>query len=1064
MRNNIYKKIATKYSNLFWNEWELNPKKTDYNIIFSYKLQGDFDVERLQDAVNNFIKARVFFRSYFEHDEENLYQIIMDEVPTYEIENILMSDANEISVKEKISEKGNEPFDLTKYPLFKIFIIKTDDSTHYLTMVAHHIIADGGAFCDLRNSISSFYNNKSWEVDDDKALYLSYLDDEYKSDSFSKKTKDLNYWGEALESFDLSADTSNLDSKLEIKNERLLQSNIKFNLNRDDFLKLNNFLEEDKTSVFAILSSIWSTLLMRYLNLDNAVFSFMSNPKGKKYKNLNGGLVNNLLLPISKETNLSLSDLCQNVGGSLRKMLRHSKISFGELVSFIRQQGKIKNGTKPFNLAIIESFLSSDYKGLNFNDIDTSYFYKEAAFIIYDLCLEYSVDDDTIFFELHYNGSKFSREIANQLSKDFIALLQNSILKPQLSPYTHNLLSNIEYNKIIHDWNSTEEQINYNSTLKDLFEKQVLATPNNIALIFEDEEITYTELNNQANKVAHALVDLYRKKQNKNVDGDTIFGVYIERSVNMIVAILAILKTGAAYVPLDDQDPIDRTTLKINDCGCDIVVTSNTKLEALSAVNNDLITLSIDTCENYPNSNLLTNIKPNDLAYVIYTSGSTGTPKGVMIENRMVINTLKDINNKFDIDESDRSIMISSLSFDLSVYDIFGMFICGGGVVLPSLDEKNDFTKIVEIIEKYKVSIWNSVPQLFSLIIDYGLPVSFIKNMKKVLLSGDWLDTKLIYRLVEIEKCQCIVSLGGATEGSIWSIFNEVGSVDPLAASISYGKPLGNQKAYVLDDMHNPVPVGVIGEYYIGGIGVARGYMNRPDLNSTSFIVNPLYNNQDSGDSEIIYKTGDLVRWSTDGSLEFIGRSDDQVKLNGFRVELGEIESKISEYPKIESCVVNSYKNSNSFSLCAFYKSNDDLNNEEIKNFLLGKLPTYMIPTSFVKVENFPLTPTGKLNRKALVPPAENEILIKEIIEPKNKYEQDVCQIWEEMLDTDQIGVCDNFFNIGGDSLSAIKAAHKLSKLFQQKVLPADIFEYPTIREICDNFVQDSFVIEEGEL
>jgi amino acid adenylation domain-containing protein len=487
------------------------------------------------------------------------------------------------------------------------------------------------------------------------------------------------------------------------------------------------------------------------------------------------------------------------------------------------------------------------------------------------------------------------------------------------------------------------------------------------------------------------------------------------------------------------------------------VLTSSESIGSLlPGLEADVLPLSVDGYSNkistFPKRNPQCINKMTDLAYVIYTSGSTGTPKGVMIEHENAINTIIDINQRFSVNSTDRSLMISNMAFDLSVYDIFGLIIVGGATVIPTNEERQDYSQILSLLRLYSVSIWDSVPQVFSLMYDAGLSINDIKKIKTVMLSGDWLSVELMRKLSQ-SGLDNLYSFGGATECSIWSVYYHIRKVKDNLNSIPYGKPLKNQSVYVLDSNLNPLPIGVPGDLYIGGDGLARGYLKRRKLTEQRFISNPFVTEKEKSMNYNlrIYRTGDIVKWLPDKNLEFLGRDDNQVKIRGFRIELGEIENKLSEHPLVsQSIVLCKERRPARKNIVAYYvlnRSTREKNGNLIKSFikyLSDKLPDYMIPSFFVKLEKLPLSVNGKIDRKAL-PDPEFEGSKKNYKAPRNSTEKKIGDIWQELLGIDKVGINDNFFNLGGNSILVIKLVNKISRIFNKNITVKDIFNYPTI-------------------
>ncbi|PGY88968.1 non-ribosomal peptide synthetase, partial [Bacillus cereus] len=529
-----------------------------------------------------------------------------------------------------------------------------------------------------------------------------------------------------------------------------------------------------------------------------------------------------------------------------------------------------------------------------------------------------------------YVEDLFDEQVIGSMFSQYIDMLHHLVESKDLIQLT---LPKVDEN-IVKQYNQTEKETE-KTTLHNLFARQAQKTPDYTAVIMEEESLTYQELNEKSNQVARYL-------QEKRVGKGSLVGVLAQRCPDTIVNILGILKTGAAYVPVDPEYPQERIDYILNNSQCDLLLTPDVYSKE------GLHSCSIEDVENESS--------PDDIAYIIYTSGSTGKPKGVIITHESAVNTILDMNQKFQVNEDDRFIGLSSICFDLSVYDIFGALSSGASIV--QIKDQRDIQEVIETIDKYGITIWNSVPAIMDLTIE------FIESMKEyqdnelrlVLLSGDWIPLTLPEKIRKYFGKAQINSLGGATEASIWSIYYPINEINPEWKSIPYGMPLANQKFYVLNYAGQVCPVEVEGELYIGGIGLAQGYKNDDTKTKNAFIEHPTLGR--------LYKTGDYGVLRKEGYIEFLGRKDQQIKIRGYRVELGEVSNQLLEHKNVQQAVVIDQVDSNGKKfLCAYIVVDDEKVMETIREYLAQKLPEYMIPQYFVKLEQLPLTPNGKIDR-----------------------------------------------------------------------------------------------------
>ncbi|HTU27147.1 MAG TPA: amino acid adenylation domain-containing protein, partial [Pirellulales bacterium] len=590
--------------------------------------------------------------------------------------------------------------------------------------------------------------------------------------------------------------------------------------------------------------------------------------------------------------------------------------------------------------------------------------------------------------------------------------------------------------------------------LEQLVGTGVLAHPNAVAVITADEQVTYAELQRRA-------VGLARHLRERGVKPGELVGLSLERSVDMVVGAYGILLAGGAYVPLDPDYPADRLGFMLDDAGFKVLVTH--RAQANRFCDRAIEVVAVDELASEPTEQVLEQLPemtPDALAYVIYTSGSTGRPKGVMITHRAAANTIIDINARFQVGVGDCVLALSSLCFDLSVYDIFGLLAVGGTIVIP--DPKRHFEPAywAELIARHQVTVWNSVPAFMEMFTTHaaGRCGDGFSSLRLVMLSGDWIPVSLPDRIRAIAPRTKVISLGGATEASIWSIFYPIDAVDPTWKSIPYGRALANQAMYVLNDDLRQCEVGETGEICIGGDGVAVGYWNRPDLNSQKFVPD---SRSDSADGRL-YRTGDLGRYFEDGDIEFLGRIDHQVKIRGFRVELGEIETALVRHSAVnEAAVVARQGASGSKSLVAFLVLSPQaaIGDKEIGDFLRQTLPEYMIPARFVRLDRMPLNVNGKVDRSALPDsaprtcadePENRRELPEDFAPPRDEIETQLVSIWERELGVRPIGIRDTFLELGGDSLSAVGVFARVEREFRRSLPPASLLERPTIEQLAE--------------
>ena len=592
------------------------------------------------------------------------------------------------------------------------------------------------------------------------------------------------------------------------------------------------------------------------------------------------------------------------------------------------------------------------------------------------------------------------------------------------------ILDEPERHQVLYGWNQTRAEA-LDCCIHELFEAQVDRSPDAVALLFEGAQISYAQLNARANRLAHRLRGL-------GVGPDERVAICVQRGMEMVVALLGVLKAGGAYVPFDPGYPPARLRMMLEDAAPAMLLTQRDLCELFTTAAKVPILLLDDASgwQEEPQTNLdrwVLGLRPDHLAYVIYTSGSTGEPKGVMISHSGAINTLHEINRRFLVGAGDRVLGLSSVAFDLSVYDVFGILAQGGALVIPPPGPRPDASKWRRVVLEIGITIWNSVPALMQLFVEAALQegAGAFESIRLVLLSGDLVPVRLVEQVKNLFPKAHIYSLGGATEGSIWSVSFPVAALDPRRTTIPYGRSLANQQVYILDEGCEPVPVGVTGELYIGGAGVARGYLRRPELTEQRFLLDPFA----AEPGARMYRTGDLGRWLADGNIEFLGRNDFQVKVRGFRIELGEIEARLHEHPGVGEAVVIAREDAaGEKRLVAYYTAGsrgESAGAEQLRAHLSAVLPEHMVPAAYVRLHELPRTPNGKLDRHSLPAP---EISPGPGYEPpQGRIESELAQIWAELLQLERVGRHDDFFALGGHSLLGMRLVVRLRQSLNSK-------------------------------
>ncbi|TAE52311.1 MAG: amino acid adenylation domain-containing protein, partial [Nostocales cyanobacterium] len=637
-----------------------------------------------------------------------------------------------------------------------------------------------------------------------------------------------------------------------------------------------------------------------------------------------------------------------------------------------------------------------------------------------------SAPGEKLSLKVVYDNSRFDAETINRMLGHLITLLEATLEHPQGKIQKLPILTEVEKQTLLIKWNNTLQHYPQDKCIHQLFEEQVAKKPDAIAVVFEEQKLTYLELNQKANQLANYLISL-------GVKPDTLVGICVERSLEMMVGILGILKAGGAYVPFDPEYPQERISYMLEDSGIKVLLTQHSLIDKLPKNQAQFVYLD-DEIAGLSQTEIpfISDVKSSNLAYVLYTSGSTGKPKAVAIEHHSPVALVTWAQQVFTLEQLAGVLASTSVCFDLSVFEFFVPLSVGGKVIIAE-----NALHLSTMKAANEVTLINTVPSVMSqLVREKHIP----PQVKTVNLAGEALQNQLVQQIYQHSQTESVFNLYGPSEDTTYSTYSLVEKGSNSSPNI--GRPIANTQVYILDKNVQPVPVEVPGELYIGGAGLARCYLNRPELTAEKFIPNPF----DKGLTKL-YKTGDLVRYLHDGNIEYIGRIDNQVKIRGFRIELGEIETALQHADIQASCVIVREDNPGDKRLVAYIVSEKTLEISELRQHLKNKLPEYMIPNAFVYLESLPLTPNGKIDRRALPAPSINTELIDKYIAPGTPTEEILTAIWAQILGIEQIGIKDNFFELGGHSLLATQLLSQIRVNFQVEIPLRNIFSTPILEE-----------------
>lgn len=1034
-----------------------------FHIPTVYEVTTDTDIEGIKCALQQIVSRHEVLRSTIEQGSNLGHSIQKVQNGPLLIEEKMLSDVN--IFKPLLNEDINRPFDLSKeYPMRVIlYIIKSMDNNSgnktFLLINKHHIASDAWSEEIFQKELISYYEAYTKK---DKAFKLPDLEIQYKDYAVWQKAyltgdlleKQLDYWKSKLSGYQTLAFPTDYSrqSKIDYKGGRE-----EFIISKELSTKLRALTKKYGLTLQSVMLSGLNILLNKYTGQDDIVVgSPIAARQHRQTEELIGFFINNQVNRTLLNKSQNFSELIQQVHQDQIAAQLNQDLPFEKLVSELRVDEETFSHPIFQVLFSVTNFTQQNKAEDQQNKylipfkVDEFYEIEKLDFSIY------VVDNgqEELWGLISYAKSLFKKDTMVRLINHYINLLDKLTKYPDKRYSEINLLSSEEYDQIIYKWNAEEKSYSLNKTLINLFEEQVTKTPDNIAVIFDGKALTYQQLDDEADKLANYF------RANYNIQTNDLIGIMLDRSEKVIIAMMGILKAGAAYVFIDPEYPVTRKKYIIEDTAPKVLITQADYIFDLEFYKGNLfaIDLQLDSIETSMQLSKAV-VTPNDLAYVNYTSGTTGNPKGVMIEHKSVINLIHNQVDCFGIKSEDKVLQFASYVFDASVSEIFTAITTGAQLLIIPNELKKDANLLSDYIEKHNVSIATVPPVLLGL-----MPYRKFISLKTLVVAG---ETCSVEQMIKWRAERKLINAYGPTENTVCATMHKYETGD---LNTNIGKPIANTSAYILDSNNNPVPVGVIGELYVGGASLARGYLNNSELTKGRFVLNPFATEADkSKDYNRLYKTGDLARWLPDGNIEYIGRNDDQVKIRGYRIELGEIENALMLIEGItQVCVLvkeRKTETSTTKYLVAYYVIDNSVNKltqADIQGKLSLSLPNYMIPDNFILMESFPLTINGKLNKHAL-PNSDFKPSGEKYIAPTTEAGILACKIWQEVLGLEQIGMTDNFFRIGGNSILAIQISHLMSTSLRYDVKVADIFKWKTIDGLFENIKPKDITFENVE-
>ena len=1023
---------------------QYEPNNILYNIPAAIRLNGVLDVTALERSLNEILKRHEALRTTFAMVSDRPVQVI-NEAQDLRLTVVELRDTspqkNEATAARLAAEEAQVPFNLAEGPLLRVKLLRFAEDDHVLLITMHHIISDGWSIKVLIQELGALYeahvNRREAALPGLPIQYAEFAAWQRDWLQGERLAEQLSYW---------KAQLADAPSLLELPTDRPRPAFTTFH-GADVPLRFSKTLSEDiarlsrreGATLFMTLFAAFSILLYRYSRQrDILVGTPIANRNRAETESLIGFFINTLILRTRFSERMTFRELLGQIRETSLEAYAHQDLPFEKLVEELQPERTLSHSPifqVMFHLqnALTESLSLS---GLSVSQLDV-----ETQTAKFDLSLTMAESEEGLAGRLNYNSDLFDAATVARMAQHFGRLLEAAVANPDEQVSRLPLLTESEKNRILFEWNDTCRDFAENRPIHLAFAEQARSTPAAVAVRFEQDELTYKELNRRANRLAHRLRRL-------GVGPEVYVGLLARRSVEMVVAMLAVLKSGGAYVPLDPDYPRERLAFMLEASQCPVLLTHGVTAADLASDGHGRILIDIadPTFNSESDADLADGTDPENPAYVIFTSGSTGTPKGIVIPHRAV-NHLVSGADYVELGASNCVAQASNASFDATTFEVWGALLSGAQLVGLPLDVILSPRDFADEIRRRRIDAVFLTTALFNQIAR-ELPEAFAP-LENLLFGGEAADPAAVRQVLEKGRPRRLVHVYGPTESTTFASWQLVQEVPRAAATVPIGRALSNTRLYILDQHLQPVPVGVTGELHIGGDGLARGYLDHPGLTAERFVPDP-FGSEPGGR---LYKTGDLTRWLVDGRVEFVGRNDFQVKVRGFRIELGEIETVLCEHEGVREAVVAARTDARGDAYLTAYvvaAHESPPTAGELRAFLKEKLPEYMLPSVYLVLEKLPLTPHGKVDRRAL-PQPEGSVRDLDVpfVAPRNAIEEVLAEIFTEVLSVERVGVNDNFFELGGHSLLATQLVSRVRKALQPDLPLRKIFEAPTVAALA---------------
>lgn len=997
-----------------------------YHIPMLLKFKGNLDVDALEQAFSLILQRHEVLRTVFKSDQGLPFQEIIP-AEGWQMDFIKDIGIDQLALDALVRWESEKMFDLSRDYMFRATLIQTGREAFILLMVVHHIASDGwseGIFTEeLAECYLAIKENRSPNLPDLPIQYADYAVWQREFLQGDRLEQKLAYWQDQLdqiEPLDLPTDHPRPATQSTKGNS------IHFKIDAHWYQKVQHLCQREQVTPFMFLLAVFKVLLYRYSGQnDITVGTPIANREQPELDALIGFFVNTLVLRSIIDGASSFQDFLKAVREMTLQAYANQEVPFEKLVEQIVHDRELSRSPLFQVLFIFQN--APEAAGGELEDMQLTEETYEDQVAKFDQTWTVVEHNGGIAIDLNFCTALFKEESMQQMAKHFETLIQAIVSNPLDSIDELDLITSNEKRQLLSETQAQEniDAVPSKTTLLELLATQIQAHPDEAAMIFKDEKLTYRQLDELTNGLAAQIVE--------NGTDKKAIAICLDYSFEMLIAMVGILKAGCAYVPIDPTYPNDRIDYILNDIQADLVVTAPA-YQSLFTKQSQLTTLLLNK-EEVVRATALTNlpsVEPSDLAYIIYTSGSTGMPKGVMVPHSAIANELAFYSKYFEFKVGDRQLLLANFVFDASVEQIFLPLVSGSTLVMITRAEIIEPQLLERAIDENGITHFQATPSLIQTI----TPRSYTR-LKRVCSGGEACPTSLAKAWSPFVE---FYNKYGPTEAAVNVSCHLFQTEKAYSETLPIGNPIDNARLYVLDQNLQLIPPGLIGELYIGGIGVSKGYLNRPKLTTERFLDSPFV------EGERLYKTGDRVRMLTDGNLEFRGRMDDQVKIRGYRIELGEIEANLMSTAMLKACAVATKPSaSGDLRLIAYVVSKEEFDKERMEDNLRDKLPTYMHPSLIIELDEIPLTTSGKVNRKLLPQPKDSDFQSEDFVAPRNDLERNIAEVWKHFLGLNEVSIHADFFRLGGHSLLAMRVVSAIQIESQLNISVGDLFRNPTI-------------------